>query len=371
MTKRQLELDVLRGIAVMLVVTYHIKYVQPVDHPFFQFLIRGGWSGVNLFFALSGFLVGGLLFREYRDRQKVDVWRFLARRGFKIYPSFWLLVIASAFIPLAGKLPTLPQVAEELFYIQNYAGGYLDNTWSLAIEEHFYLILALLVWLYAAKGGSNPFRSLPFIGVVVSLAVLFMRVVVAQRNPTFTWDIHYTPTHIRIDGLFIGAVIAYFDTFFKERFTAFVKKYRFVLLLVGIAGLFPAFYRNVENPRFCAWLFSLIAIGSAALVMATLAIRLPRWFSPLGLIGKYSYNIYLWHGSMVGFFIPLIKGYLPWLGSWIILVYLVGSVLLGIGMSAAVEQPFLVLRDRLFPSHPHPKPAAIPEGEFPSSSALN
>ena len=79
-SQRNESLDVLRCVAVLLVVGYHM--------PYYRLWGRIGWIGVDLFFVLSGFLISGLLFREFRDTGSIDVKRFLIRRGLKIYPSF-------------------------------------------------------------------------------------------------------------------------------------------------------------------------------------------------------------------------------------------------------------------------------------------
>src|SRR5262249_60135649 len=107
-----------------------------------MFIHRIGWMGVDLFFVLSGFLVSGVLFREYQRHQGLQVGRFLARRGFKIYPGFYLLLLATwAMGASAGPRGaiTTPQLLREAFYLQSYVPGFWSHTWSLAVEEHFYL----------------------------------------------------------------------------------------------------------------------------------------------------------------------------------------------------------------------------------------
>src|SRR5437868_5735245 len=93
--KRNLELDFVRGIAILLVIGFHAITVPA--HPFFQSLDfvmkRIGWSGVDLFFVLSGFLVGGLLLKEYKDTGGINARRFIIRRGFKIWPAYYFYIL--------------------------------------------------------------------------------------------------------------------------------------------------------------------------------------------------------------------------------------------------------------------------------------
>src|SRR5215211_479046 len=92
-------LDVLRAVAVLLVLGRHVNVVAPMpaDVPgpvalAIRAWVKVGWTGVDLFFVLSGFLVSGLLFAEYRKNGELRIGRFLIRRGFKIYPPFWVLM---------------------------------------------------------------------------------------------------------------------------------------------------------------------------------------------------------------------------------------------------------------------------------------
>ena len=140
------ELDFLRGIAIILVLLRH--------QALFEFTSEMGWIGVDLFFVLSGFLVSGLLFREYIKFGNIKPMRFLIRRGYKIYPIYYL----SVFIYLTpyllnGNFP-LWKLLHESIFIQNYTKGlgYINPaSWSIAVEEHFYLSFVLILWISLKK----------------------------------------------------------------------------------------------------------------------------------------------------------------------------------------------------------------------------
>src|SRR5581483_5569531 len=132
----------LRGVAVLLVLGRHLN--PPTNCPeWLQIPLglwqRGGWVGVDLFFVLSGFLVSGLLFQDYRQHGRLHIGRFYVRRGLKIYPGFYALLAVTAGMIccfLRRPLPVQRLLAEAVF-LQNYLGfewGTLWNhTWSLAI----------------------------------------------------------------------------------------------------------------------------------------------------------------------------------------------------------------------------------------------
>ncbi len=159
---RNIGLDLLRIVAVLLVIGRHL-HLPKDSSEFVKACAGGGWIGVDLFFVLSGFLVSSLLFREYQKFGAVNIKRFLIRRGFKIYPAFWLFLISSLIMYwcLGIQLNSV-QVLGELTFLQNYLGGIWAHTWSLAVEEHFYIGLALLVTFLISADRTNPFRRIPY-----------------------------------------------------------------------------------------------------------------------------------------------------------------------------------------------------------------
>ena len=141
--ERWRSLDGIRGLAIILVV---------ISHAFPGTYAMGGPAGVSLFFVLSGFLITSLLLSENESNGRIDLKKFFGRRALRLGPA--LIVYLSFMVILQGWSATLPT----LFYLGNYAqiaGGYVGanaHTWSLAVEEHFYLVWPLLfVFLSASK----------------------------------------------------------------------------------------------------------------------------------------------------------------------------------------------------------------------------
>ncbi len=156
---RNKRLDVLRCIAVLLVMLNHSEMWPRITHNF--------WIGVDLFFVLSGFLISGLLFSEYKKHNSIGFRRFFVRRGLKIYPAFYLFMLFTWAISgwvLHDRARAGRYLAEALF-VQNYWQGVWDHTWSLGVEEHFYILLPILLLFLVRRspGRRDPFRSLPLI----------------------------------------------------------------------------------------------------------------------------------------------------------------------------------------------------------------
>jgi len=334
---------------------------------------RGGWIGVDLFFVLSGFLVSGLLFREYQKRRSVNIGRFLIRRGFKIYPAFWVLLAVTVVVRLAldGRLSTSALLGELLF-VQNYADSFWGHTWSLAVEEHFYLLLALLtVWLCHQRAAtSNPFAALPSIFVAVASVCLALRVRVGMTLPYNNYT-HLFATHIRIDALLFGVLLSYYWHFERLSENARLSRHAKLLGLLGGLALAPAFIFPLERttwiPTFGLTCFY---VGSGAILLSMLYVEIPesRLTRSLANVGMFSYSIYLWHLPVEHWSGAIVERLLGIESNWFVYVamYLIGAVGIGILAAKAVEYPVLRLRDRLYPSRtPSRSPAAVPNLSMP------
>lgn len=349
--KRDAWLDSVRGVAVLLVLGRHIEL--PVDAP--ALLVawqRGGWVGVDLFFVLSGFLVAGLLFREYQRYRTLAVPRFLARRAWRIYPPFFVMLLCTALVASATGIPRISPRAflAELFFVQNYRRGVWNHTWSLAVEEHFYLVLPLVLLGLAARGRgkADPFRAVVPIGVAAIVAAALLRGVNAWRHP-YAHPTHLFPSHLRADALAAGVLLAYAACFHRDALDRLVRPRRRALLASGIACFVPAFVFELgAGPLLPTLGLSLFALGSVAVIAAGAGTAV----APLAALGRGSYAIYLWHMPVLVWGLPLCDAALGYRldGLARIAVYLAGSVLVGAAMAAIVERPMLWLRDRGLPA---------------------
>ena len=353
--RRNVQLDCLRGVAILLVIFCHtILFRDPGwEAPVVQF----GWAGVDLFFVLSGFLISGLLFSEFRQKGSIRFARFALRRALKIYPAFYALVLLTIFIRVVYHRPEpiLRPFLNDLFFLQSYFPGTYGHFWSLSVEEHFYIFLPVLMYLMirlSAPQRPDPFRYIPAFFLFIAALLLSLRLWTSSHVP-YSWQAHIFPTHLRIDSLLFGVVLSYMAQFHTEKFWSLARPRYPLLLLVGCFLISPGFLLTQETPWMHTYGFSLLYLGFGAILIGTLAAPIesaPRaiqlGFRSLGFIGGFSYSIYLWH-------IPL----LIWLGSIGILrkpylgvsTFVLGSLVLGIATSKLIEIPVVRLRDQLFP----------------------
>src|SRR3954454_15594952 len=146
---RRLDLDVVRGIAILLAMGWHFSRYRSGNAVLDALQWPGatfGWAGVDLFFVLSGFLVGRLVLREHQRTGRFDGWRFSVRRALKLWPVLYVFLAVQA---LFDDRPLGSYLWQTAMHVQNYAGTQIPHLWSLAVEEHFYFVLAVLFALAA------------------------------------------------------------------------------------------------------------------------------------------------------------------------------------------------------------------------------
>jgi peptidoglycan/LPS O-acetylase OafA/YrhL len=369
---RSVKLDALRGIAILLVLGRHQRILPSSAGALFvpaAIWLRIGWTGVDLFFVLSGFLVGGLLLKEILKFGNLQPSRFLIRRGLKIWPSYYLFLGWVAVKKLWFERPGPPvQFAEvwhslwpSVFNVQNYLGLVRPHLWSVAIEEHFYLLLPLALLCFASTPALLAKRRVLFALIAVFVACLGWRAVTGDVLPDYA-NRYYT--HLRIDSLAFGFLLTCVFHFYPQWWRQLGQR-RNVLLLFGLLAIAPAAILPYPSRLLGSVGLTALYLGYGAILVACLsASAQPHWLDRvlkgwvgrcLAFVGFSSYSIYLWHIDLGSAAVRAVKldafaryPELHWLS--VTAVFALAAVAGGVLIGRAVEVPVLHLRDRLFPA---------------------
>lgn len=354
--RHKVSLDLLRAVAILMVLGRH-SFSSGLWH-------RLGWSGVDLFFVISGFLVSGLMFGELKNTGNLRIGRFLARRALKIYPSFYLFLLVSLLAAwFTDRSITGLQIISEVFYLQSYIDGMWMHTWSLSVEEHFYLIMAMVLAIWQRRGfPMNVSRTMLLL--VMSLCLLIaLRFVYCWPHRGENW-FAFSATHMRADGIWIGIILAYAYHFGSLQ--AWLNTKRWLFALVFVIALATLYFFSAGSHAMNTWGMTVVCLGYGGLLCLCLGweSQLQRWkssehasatkkraLSVVSTIGKHSYSIYLWHLFADNLLVKLgIFDAMGWVyggvGAGLCTVGV--SVLLGLLMGRIVEGPILRWRNQKF-----------------------
>lgn len=289
-------LDGVRAVAVLAVVLAHL------GGPFGN----GGYIGVELFFVLSGFLITRLLLVEIDTAGTVDFLAFYARRALRLLPALvavlaLLTVLALAAPDKFGDDHPFLAILSALFYVSNWYRisadgiGLLNHTWSLAIEEQFYLVWPPLL-LLLTRGRSTAWRG-RLIGLLCTLivAIFFWRMWLNGRVDGF--DRIYAGSDTRGDALLFGCLLALVVQDRIERLRSVAAA---AVFLIASATYCLLVLRPIQSP-FTYWHGVSFSAALCFLIVSGVALNVVPWVTrlldlpPAAWIGRRSYGIYLWH----------------------------------------------------------------------------
>jgi peptidoglycan/LPS O-acetylase OafA/YrhL len=358
--ERLLSFDLLRLVAVALVLGAHMEAVPAAWTHWTADVLRvlrtQGGLGVDLFFVLSGVLVSGLIFAEYKRHGEFSLSRFYIRRAWRIYPPFYAFILFTylySLIVVGWKIRDR-EVFSELLFLQSYQQGYWNHTWTLAVEEHFYLLLPLVLMVLTRiyAGSANPFRAIPAIVGGTAVALAGVRAINYLVRTEYSFHTHAWNTHLRIDALFFGVAIAYVYHFHRAQFEAKLRPLRYPMVALGAALLTTPVWLRIDMGELYnhSLGYTQNFLGAGLVVAGLMLCDIPRNRLTLSLaaLGAYSYSIYLWHMALMYWALPHLQDSLSWAARTAL--YVVGAFVIGVAMAKIVELPLLKLRDRRYPS---------------------
>lgn len=350
LTGRRIELDFVRGVAILLACGWHFNQV-PTGVMALDLLLapgrRMGWAGVDLFFVLSGFLIGGLLFSEFERTGGFRPGRFLIRRALKIWPVLYAFLFLQLIL---HQHPWQSYFFQCLFHVQNFFPTPLSHLWSLAVEEQFYLAFAILYAVILRIGGSPRLMACILAGLMIFTLIDRSTAVMVGIDGAAMMQ-----TQFRIDALACGMVLSYLHHFRPAIFEDMCSR-KFVLFLIWVTGcwitsthfVFGRFTQSIGYTivYISAAAFLLFCYGFRPLVAASRPVRL------MSQLGLYSYAIYVCQYAAVrpaSAFVQRMR--LPDPSATIIRIGLeyAGACAAGMIVTILVERPILALRNRRFP----------------------
>lgn len=359
-------LDTLRAIAIAWVLLFHSYLVGGLGDGY-GVLQWSGWMGVDLFFVLSGYLIGTQVFKALRRTGTLDFTAFYQRRFIRILPAFFVVLALYEWWPAWSESKGMQPLWQFLTFTFNLQYDNDDNyafshVWSLCVEEHFYLVFPFLAFALTRKPAAWKFAA---VAAVVVLGGMLLRAWLwthlvgpvdgSVGGPAESRGLRYLrylyyPTWARLDGLVAGVALAACGVY-RPMWLAWVHARVNLLLASGVALLAASIVFFMDGARGDFWPcvvgYPLVALAMMAFVAAGSG---DTWFARLkvpatGWLASASYSIYLSHKGMFMLVQAALVGRLTDYGVLRFAIYVVSTLAGGAVLHYAVERPFLRWRD--------------------------
>jgi peptidoglycan/LPS O-acetylase OafA/YrhL len=362
-------LDHLRALAIILVFLFHYRLFAHPD--WIDTIGSFGWTGVDLFFVLSGYLISSQVFTQLQ-RGRFSVREFFIKRAFRILPAYLTVLFLYFSMPDFREWESLPPLWKFLTFTQNFGLDLryhrtFSHAWSLCIEEQFYFLFPLavmmLTYFKAGKKAVYLVISLFIIGFLVRLFCWNKFIVPAIDSDAFGFMWYkwiYYPTFNRLDAILVGICIAGISAYFP-RLRNRIEQYTGLILAMGLALLMAAWFLCVDQYTFTASMFGfpLIALGYGFIVITGTHSSglLNKYASRItSVIATLSYSIYLTHKAAIHFAQGLGEKFgMETNSTSMFFVSILISVAMAILLRVGIELPFLKIRKFLLAKR---KPAA-------------
>lgn len=351
-------LDSLRALAVLWTMCFHSFLVGGMGREW-AWLQHNGWMGVDLFFVLSGFLIGLQVLAPLARGERLDMGDFYLRRAFRILPAFWALLLVYLLCPGFREAPGMEPWWKFAGFFVNISIDYgrnaaFSHAWSLCVEEHFYLLfpaLALLFVRLRSRAALWAFCAALVLGGIAWRSAIWLHfdALQPQRN-WFVEEIYY-PTWNRLDGLLAGVLLAVWKTWRPAQWERVAARANLVFI-AGLATMALSFWLFRDRAGLLGnsvgW-----PVLSAGLAMLVFAGAQPgswigrRAFPGAAWLAAVSYSLYLVHKPVYRLVETHLGAVLEGRGIVAFLAYGLASLLAAALLYYLVERPGLGLRRRL------------------------
>jgi peptidoglycan/LPS O-acetylase OafA/YrhL len=351
-------LDLLRAIAVVWTMLFHSFLVGGLGEDW-SWLSRYGWMGVDLFFVLSGFLIGSQVLKPLANGGRFSFRDFYARRAFRILPAFFAVLALYLLWPAFREAPGMEPWWKFAGFFMNLSIDYTNHTafshaWSLCVEEHFYLLFPLLAIALLRRPSAKIFVAVCVFIIALGIALrtgtwLHFDTLGSDRN-WFVENIYY-PTWNRLDGLLAGVILAVWKTYRPDNWVRAATRANLVLLM-GLATMALSVWLFRERTGLVGnsigW--PVLSLGLAMLVFA--GAQANSWIGRRALPGAgwlaaVSFSLYLVHKPIYGLVQAHFGDALEGRGYVAFGSYGIASLLGAALLHYSVERPGLRLREGL------------------------
>ncbi len=366
--KRIFGLDLLRATAILLVMLHHGFQLFPIPLPPVP-------DGVDIFFVLSGYLIGGILIKTIEKKQGFsgsDLKTFWFRRWFRTLPAFWVTLFLNFVIYFFINLQTQTakdtlklmifkeKLWEYFFFIQNFATNlksrFFAESWSLSVEEWFYLLLPVFI-LFSIKSGLKPLRAIFLSILIIIIIPILLRFSFSDIHIKMSWLSTRMIVVMRLDSIGCGVLMA-FIRYYKPKIWDVLANYK-SLILLGIIIFYGSFLIIFKGHEYLnssvltnVFFYTLTNIGVMIVIpaMSKMMARDTVFEKVITFISLTSYSIYLLNYSIIVALIQMIRPnpatrFEEFMSLMAYLIITFGASYL---MYRFVEQPFMKLRDKYF-----------------------
>lgn len=359
-------LDLLRCIAVLWVMLFHSFVVGGLGEDW-SWLSRYGWMGVDLFFVLSGYLIGCQVLAPLAQGRAIALGDFYVRRALRILPAYWAVLAMYAAWPAYREVPGMEPIWKFLAFVVNLSIDYghraaFSHAWSLCVEEHFYWLFPLLCVALAPRLDARRFAVLLAALVVGGIALRALAWThgmaedpsLATRN-WFVEDVYY-PSWNRLDGLLCGVALAAWRSLRPASWQN-ARRHANTALLAGLLVMAVALWLFRDRVGLVAntvgWPVLSAGLGLLVFAAAERDSLLGRWNVPgAAWIAAVSYSLYLVHKAAYHALQMQWGERLEGRGIIAFLAYGAAALAAGAVLHYAVERPGLRLR-ALWLHRPH------------------